>query len=164
MYRGVLKRLISLYSAQILVQLEVSAFQKMPYFKDFEFPVQIEDYLGPVFNDLVNRKLPKMFSKKGSVQLLNELFKTSDLVSEELKMPSIMEPKEAKGSVIDLGQQVKRLKSGKNMTKIRHQIRACNLMYLAAFWKIMNCSIYKLSKKGRGKERHQAITGVVRFY
>ncbi|XP_040192120.1 nucleolus and neural progenitor protein [Rana temporaria] len=113
MYRGVLKRLISLYSAQILVQLEVSAFQKMPYFKDFEFPLKIEHYLGPVFNDLVNRKLPKMFSKKGSVQLLNELFKTNDLVTEELKMPSIMEPKEAKGSVIDLGQQVKRLKRDK---------------------------------------------------
>ncbi|XP_072257415.1 nucleolus and neural progenitor protein [Pyxicephalus adspersus] len=110
MYRGVLKRLISLYSVQILIQLEVSAFQKMPYFKDFEFPVQIEDYLGPVFTDLVNRKLPKMFSRKGSEQLLNKLFKTSDPVTKELKTPSIKEPKKARGGSIDLGQQVKRIK------------------------------------------------------
>ncbi|KAM5180186.1 nucleolus and neural progenitor protein isoform 2-T2 [Mantella aurantiaca] len=108
MYRGVLKRLISLYSAQMLVQQEVSAFQKMPYFKDFEFPVKIEDYLGPVFTDLVNRKLPKMFSKKVSVQLLNEIFKANNLVTKELKAPKIKEPKEAR-RVIDLGQQVKRL-------------------------------------------------------
>ncbi|XP_018432112.1 PREDICTED: protein nepro homolog [Nanorana parkeri] len=113
MYRGVVKRLISLYSAQILVQLEVSAFQKMPYFKDFEFPLRIEDYLGPMFGDLVNRKLPKMFPKKSSVQLLNTIFKTNNVATQELQTPNIRGPKESGRRVIDLGQRVHRLNRDK---------------------------------------------------
>ncbi|XP_068124114.1 nucleolus and neural progenitor protein [Hyperolius riggenbachi] len=110
MYRGILKRLISLYRVQLTVQLEVSAFQKMSYFRDFEFPSSIEDCFGPVFSDLFNKKLPKMFSKKGSSQLLNKIFKASyqNTESNEKISPRTKALKEARGTFVDLGQQIQR--------------------------------------------------------
>ncbi|XP_075056085.1 nucleolus and neural progenitor protein [Mixophyes fleayi] len=109
MYRGVLKQLIVLYKIQISVQQEVSEFQKMPYFKDFHFPDKIEDYLGPVFTDLVRGKLPQMFFKKGEPQLLNNIFKTSKLINKEkdLETTEIADLKETKRTFIDLGQPIK---------------------------------------------------------
>ncbi|XP_063809271.1 nucleolus and neural progenitor protein isoform X2 [Pseudophryne corroboree] len=109
MYRGVLRHLIILYNAQMPVQREVSEFQKMPYFKDFIFPDKIEDYLGPVFTDLGRKKLPLMFSKKGEPQLLNKIFKTSKLISNEkdMEMTENVALQETKGMCIDLGQPVK---------------------------------------------------------
>ncbi|KAM9319994.1 nucleolus and neural progenitor protein [Gastrophryne carolinensis] len=115
MFRGLLKLLITLYSAQMDVQLEVSAFQKMPYFKGFEFPARIEDHLNVEFSDLFKKF--KMFSKKNSFQdssqLLSKIFKTTNVITEEKKVPPKIEFKKPRGTGFDLGQKVQRLNQDK---------------------------------------------------
>ncbi|XP_075446851.1 nucleolus and neural progenitor protein isoform X2 [Ascaphus truei] len=108
MYRGILKKLISLYGAQFSLQQEVSGFQNMPYIKDFSFPAKIEDFLGPVLADIVKKKLPQISSKKGAPQLLNKMFSSNGLINKDIKVKraKIVDLLETRKNVVDLGRPI----------------------------------------------------------
>ncbi|XP_073425578.1 nucleolus and neural progenitor protein [Dendrobates tinctorius] len=115
LYRGLLKRLIALYSTHIRLQKEVSDFQNMPYFKDFVYPATIHDHLGSVFSDFITNKLPNLFSQKDKAQFLSHMFDTSNLTKGEKKTKvRDGEAKEPKRTLVDLGQpiQLPRLNKG----------------------------------------------------
>ncbi|KAM4048494.1 nucleolus and neural progenitor protein isoform 2-T2 [Anomaloglossus baeobatrachus] len=108
LYRGLLKRLIALYSTHIRLQKEVSDVQKMPYFKGFVYPDSIQDHLGSVFNDLITSKLPKLFSEKGKAQFLQNMFDSSNLAKGEKRSKNRdVKAKEPKGTDVDLGEPIK---------------------------------------------------------
>ncbi|XP_075708580.1 nucleolus and neural progenitor protein isoform X2 [Rhinoderma darwinii] len=110
LYRGLLKRLIVLYSTHRSLQQEVSDFQKMPYFKDFVFPTNIEDHIGSIFGDLVARKLRNLFPKKGKKRFLDKIFDTINLDKEEKKKSKIgaVDLKETNGTLVDVGRPIQR--------------------------------------------------------
>lgn len=113
MYRGLLKHLIAFYSAHISLQKEVSDFQKVPYFKDFVFPTNIEDHIGFDFTALAPKKLQNLFSKRGNAQFLDNMFDTRNLVKEKkMSKIGVVDVEEIKGT-LDVGQQIQRFNRGK---------------------------------------------------
>ncbi|XP_044141128.1 nucleolus and neural progenitor protein isoform X2 [Bufo gargarizans] len=109
LHRGLLKLLSALYSPHISLQKEVSAFQKMPYFKDFVFPDNIEDHIGSVFSDFVGNKPQNPFSsKKGEAQFLSIRFDRSNLGREEtMGIITDLDIKETK-AFVDVGQPIQK--------------------------------------------------------
>ncbi|XP_073520334.1 nucleolus and neural progenitor protein isoform X2 [Phyllobates terribilis] len=115
LYRGLLKRLIALYSTHLRLQKEVSDFQKMPYFKDFVYPANIQDHLGCVFSDFITCKVPNLFSQKVKAQFVNNMFDASNMTKgEKRRKIRDVEAKEPKRTLVDLGQpiQLPRLNRG----------------------------------------------------
>ncbi|XP_063316147.1 nucleolus and neural progenitor protein isoform X1 [Pelobates fuscus] len=102
LYRGILKKLVSLYDSQFSLQHEISSFQNMPYI-NFTFPAKMEDYLGPVFTDLAGRKLPKITSKKELPKLLNKMFSSRESNSKVGALKKPLDMPKARIEVIDLG-------------------------------------------------------------
>ncbi|OBS59116.1 hypothetical protein A6R68_09760, partial [Neotoma lepida] len=122
LHKGLLRRLISLYEPLFGLLQEVSRIQPMPYFRDFAFPSDITDFLGPPYIELFKGKMPAAFATKGVTKLLNKLF----VVKEQL--PKINEDtldrisktsEETKSNPqrsVDLGQPVKTRKKTKTVT------------------------------------------------
>ncbi|KAM6223969.1 nucleolus and neural progenitor protein [Rhynchocyon petersi] len=102
LYKGVLKRLISLYEPLFALLQEVSRIHPMPYFKDFTFPSDIAEFLGQPYFEIFKKKMPKPFSGKGVTKLLNKLF----LTKEQSPMPS-------KEAILRINQQSKQMKVNK---------------------------------------------------
>ncbi|OCT95403.1 nucleolus and neural progenitor protein [Xenopus laevis] len=105
LHRGILKKFISLYGAQYILQKEVSDFQNMPYIKNFTFPTKIEGFLGPVYNSIIKRKLPQISSKNRALQIINTVFSSNDLddTEEEMRKPAFQKLPETMESVVDVG-------------------------------------------------------------
>ncbi|KAL2805102.1 nucleolus and neural progenitor protein isoform d, partial [Daubentonia madagascariensis] len=116
LYKGVLKRLISLYEPLFGLLQEVSRIQPMPYFKDFTFPSDIAEFLGQPYFEVFKGKMPTAFVAKGVTKLLNKLFLTNEQpprFSEETLLGISEKPKQMKINVqnnVDLGQPVKNKK------------------------------------------------------
>ncbi|XP_023373588.1 nucleolus and neural progenitor protein isoform X2 [Otolemur garnettii] len=116
LYKGVLKRLISLYEPLFGLLQEVSRIQPMPYFKDFIFPSDIAEFLGQSYFEVFKEKLPTAFAAKGVTKLLNKLFLTNEQsprFSEETLLGIAKKAKHTKINIqnnIDLGQPVKNRK------------------------------------------------------
>ncbi|CAJ0948905.1 unnamed protein product [Ranitomeya imitator] len=118
LYRGLLKRLVALYSTHIRLQKEVSDFQKMPYFKDFVYPANIQDHLGSVFSDFTTYKLSNLFSQKDKAQFVNYMFDTSNLTKGEKKRKiRDADAKEPKRTLVDLGQPIQLLRLNRGILK-----------------------------------------------
>ncbi|XP_069328717.1 nucleolus and neural progenitor protein isoform X1 [Eulemur rufifrons] len=116
LYKGFLKRLISLYEPLFGLLREVSRIQPMPYFKDFTFPSDIAEFLGQPYFELFKEKMPTAFAAKGVTKLLNKLFLTNEQsprFSEETLLGISKKAKQMKINVqnnVDLGQPVKNKK------------------------------------------------------
>ncbi|XP_039734893.1 nucleolus and neural progenitor protein isoform X2 [Pteropus medius] len=116
LYKGVLKRLISLYGPLFGLLQEVSRIQPLPYFKDFTFPSDIAEFLGQPYCELFKKKMPTDFAAKGVTKLLNKLFLTKEQslrCSEETLLRISKKAKQMKINVqnsVDLGQPVKNKK------------------------------------------------------
>ncbi|XP_019590383.2 nucleolus and neural progenitor protein isoform X1 [Rhinolophus sinicus] len=115
LYKGVLKRLVSLYEPLFGLLQEVSRIQPLPYFKDFTFPSDIAEFLGLPYFEIFKKKMPAAFAAKGVSKLLNKLFLTkeqSPSCSEETLLRISKKAKQTKTSVqsnVDLGQPVKKI-------------------------------------------------------
>ncbi|KAM5276611.1 nucleolus and neural progenitor protein isoform 2-T3 [Hipposideros larvatus] len=115
LYKGVLKRLISLYEPLFGLLQEVSRIQPLPYFKDFTFPSDIVEFLGPPYFEVFKKKMPTVFAAKGVSKLLNKLFLTkeqSPSCNEETLLRISKKAKQTKSNVqsnVDLGQPVKKI-------------------------------------------------------
>lgn len=82
LFRGILKSLTPLYGPLYGLLQDVSMVQKMSYFKGFTFPLNIIDFLGPGFSEVVPQRLtPKIPLRKGVTRLLNKLFPGAKLLS-----------------------------------------------------------------------------------
>lgn len=92
----------------------------MPYFKDFAFPSDITDFLGPPYTELFKGKTPAPVVTKGVTKLLNKLFlmkehlpKINEDTLDRISKTSEQAKSNLQGSV-DLGQPVKTSKKTKN--------------------------------------------------
>ncbi|XP_054569949.1 nucleolus and neural progenitor protein isoform X4 [Eptesicus fuscus] len=116
LYKGVLKRLISLYEPLFGLLQEVSRIQPLPYFKDFTFPSDIVEFLGQPYLEVFKKKMPTAFAAKGVTKLLNKLFSTKEQSLRCSEEPSHRISKNANQMKInvqnnvDLGQPVKNKK------------------------------------------------------
>lgn len=149
MYRGLLKHLIAVYSAHLPLQKEVSDFQKVPYFKDFVFPTNIEDHIG--FNDSAANKLQNLFSTRGNAQFLDTVFDTSNLFKEKtISKFRVVDVKDIKGTV-DVGQpvQMQHFKRGKLNT---FDVKAFFLPVKASQLQGLDCK----KKSNESKKKHSA--------
>ncbi|XP_007098674.2 nucleolus and neural progenitor protein [Panthera pardus] len=113
LYKGVLKRLTSLYEPLFGLLHEVSRIQPLPYFKDFTFPSDIAEFLGQPYFEVFKKKMPTAFAAKGVTKLLNKLFLTKNQSPRSSKETVHRISKKAKQMKIniqnnvDLGQPVK---------------------------------------------------------
>ncbi|XP_036205711.1 nucleolus and neural progenitor protein isoform X2 [Myotis myotis] len=113
LYKGVLKRLISLYASLFGLLQEVSRIQPLPYFKDFTFPSDIVEFLGQPYLEVFKKKMPTAFAAKGVTKLLNKLFSTKEQslrCSEETSHRISKKANQMKINIqnnVDLGQPVK---------------------------------------------------------
>ncbi|XP_034370996.1 nucleolus and neural progenitor protein isoform X2 [Arvicanthis niloticus] len=130
LHKELLKRLISLYEPLLGLHQEISRIQPMPYFKDFVFPSDITDFLGPSYLEVFKGKTPAAFATKGVTKLLNKLFlmreqlpKTSEDTSDRLSKPS-EQMKSNPQSCVDLGQPVKACKRTKKEKPLGFDVRA----------------------------------------
>ncbi|XP_070262292.1 nucleolus and neural progenitor protein isoform X1 [Myotis yumanensis] len=116
LYKGVLKRLISLYEPLFGLLQEVSRIQPLPYFKDFTFPSDIVEFLGQPYLEVFKKKMPTAFAAKGVTKLLNKLFSTKEQslrCSEETSHRISKKANQMKINIqnnVDLGQPVKNKK------------------------------------------------------
>lgn len=120
LHKELLRRLIFLYEPLLGLRQEVSRIQPMPYFKDFSFPSNVTDFLGPPYIELFKEKTPAAFATKGVTKLLNKLF----LVKEQLpksnedtldRISKISEQRKSNlQSGVDLGQPVRMSKKTRN--------------------------------------------------
>ncbi|KAM9583282.1 nucleolus and neural progenitor protein isoform 1-T1 [Trichechus inunguis] len=116
LYKGVLKRLISLYEPLFGLLQEISRIQPMPYFKAFTFPSDIVEFLGQPYFEVFKKKMPTAFVTKGVTRLLNKLFLTKEqhqMSSEEAVLRITKKAKQMKTNIedsVDLGQPVKKRK------------------------------------------------------
>ncbi|XP_049732017.1 nucleolus and neural progenitor protein isoform X2 [Elephas maximus indicus] len=117
LYKGVLKRLISLYEPLFGLLQEVSRIQPMPYFKDFTFPSDIAAFLGQPYFEVFKKKMSTAFATKGVTKLLNRLFLTKEqpqMSSEEALLRITKKAKQMKTNTennVDLGQPVRSKKA-----------------------------------------------------
>uniref|UniRef100_A0A8D2B3C3 Nucleolus and neural progenitor protein n=1 Tax=Sciurus vulgaris TaxID=55149 RepID=A0A8D2B3C3_SCIVU len=113
LYKGVLRRLISLYEPLFGLLQEITKSQPMPYFKDFTFPSDIAEFLGQPYLEVFKKKVPTAFAAKGVAKLLNKLFLTKEQSSKSSKdtlLKISKKTKQMKTNVqnnVDLGQPVK---------------------------------------------------------
>lgn len=101
----------------------------MPYFKDFAFPSDITDFLGPSYREVFKGKTPAAFATKGVTKLLNKLF----LMREQLPkingdaLDRLSQPSEqtecGPQSCVDLGQPVTACKRTKNEKPLGFDVR-----------------------------------------
>ncbi|XP_014647732.1 PREDICTED: uncharacterized protein C3orf17 homolog [Ceratotherium simum simum] len=116
LYKGVLKRLISLYEPLFGLLQEVSRIQPLPYFKDFTFPSDIAEFLGQPYFEIFKKKMPTAFAAKGVTKLLNKLFLTKEQSlrpSEETLLGISKKAKQMKINIqnnVDIGRPVKNKK------------------------------------------------------
>ncbi|XP_039112588.1 nucleolus and neural progenitor protein isoform X2 [Hyaena hyaena] len=116
LYKGVLRRLTSLYEPLFGLLQEVSKIQPLPYFKDFTFPSDIAKFLGQPYFEVFKKKTPTAFPAKGVTKLLNKLFLTKEQSPRSSKETVHRICKKAKQmkiniqSDMDLGQPVKNKK------------------------------------------------------
>ncbi|XP_070364937.1 nucleolus and neural progenitor protein isoform X1 [Equus asinus] len=116
LYKGVLKRLVSLYEPLFALLQEVSRIQPLPYFKDFTFPSDIAEFLGQPYFEVFKKEMPTAFAAKGVTKLLNKLFLTkeqSPRSSEETLLRISKKAQQMKINIqnsVDLGQPVKNKK------------------------------------------------------
>ncbi|XP_028360383.1 nucleolus and neural progenitor protein isoform X2 [Phyllostomus discolor] len=112
LYKGVLKRLISLYGPLFGLLQEVSRIQPLPYFKDFVFPSDIVEFLGQPYFEVFKKNMPAAFAAKGVTKLLNKLFLTKEQslrCSEETLLRISKKTKQMKINLqnnVDLGEPV----------------------------------------------------------
>ncbi|XP_052596751.1 nucleolus and neural progenitor protein isoform X2 [Peromyscus californicus insignis] len=128
LHKGLLRRLISLYEPLFGLLQEVSRIQPMPYFKDFAFPSDITDFLGPPYTELFKGKTQAPVATKGVTKLLNKLFlmkeqlpKINEDTLDRISKTSEQIKSNLQGSV-DLGQPVK--KKTKNEKPSGFDVRA----------------------------------------
>ncbi|KAF7483617.1 protein nepro-like [Marmota monax] len=113
LYKGVLRRLISLYEPLFGLLQEITRIQPMPYFKGFTFPSDIAEFLGQPYLEVFKKKMPTAFAAKGVAKLLNKLFLTkeqSSRSSEDTLLRISKKAKQMKTDIqnnVDLGQPVK---------------------------------------------------------
>ncbi|VTJ84984.1 Hypothetical predicted protein [Marmota monax] len=113
LYKGVLRRLISLYEPLFGLLQEITRIQPMPYFKGFTFPSDIAEFLGQPYLEVFKKKMPTAFAAKGVAKLLNKLFLTkeqSSRSSEDTLLRISKKAKQMKTNIqnnVDLGQPVK---------------------------------------------------------
>ncbi|XP_036992736.2 nucleolus and neural progenitor protein isoform X2 [Artibeus jamaicensis] len=116
LYKGVLKRLISLYEPLFGLLQEVSRIQPLPYFEDFIFPSDIIEFLGQPYFEVFKKNMPAAFAAKGVTKLLNKLFLTKEQslrCSEETSLRISKKTKQMKINLqnnVDLGEPVKNKK------------------------------------------------------
>lgn len=130
LHKGLLRRLISLYEPLLGLHQEISRIQPMPYFKDFAFPSNITDFLGPSYLDIFKGKTPASFAPKGVTKLLNKLFLMKEQLPEtngdtldKLSQPS-EQMKSSPQSSVDLGQPVKACKRTRKEKPLGFDVRA----------------------------------------
>jgi hypothetical protein len=116
LHKGLLRRLISLYEPLLSLRQEISSIHPMPYFKDFAFPSDITDFLGPSYLEVFKVKTPAASATKGVTKLLNKLFlmreqlpKMNEDTLDRLSKPSEQMTSNPQ-STVDLGQPVKACK------------------------------------------------------
>ncbi|KAM4862635.1 nucleolus and neural progenitor protein isoform X1 [Urocitellus parryii] len=113
LYKGVLRRLISLYEPLFGLLQEITRIQPMPYFKGFTFPSDIAEFLGQPYLEVFKKKMPTAFAAKGVAKLLNKLFLTKEQSSrsnEDTLLRISKKAKQMKTNIqnnVDLGQPVK---------------------------------------------------------
>ncbi|KAM5154954.1 nucleolus and neural progenitor protein isoform 3-T3 [Callospermophilus lateralis] len=113
LYKGVLRRLISLYEPLFGLLQEITRIQPMPYFKGFTFPSDIAEFLGQPYLEVFKKKMPTAFAAKGVAKLLNKLFLTKEQSSRSSEDTLLRISKKAKQmktntqNNVDLGQPVK---------------------------------------------------------
>ncbi|XP_021517515.1 nucleolus and neural progenitor protein isoform X2 [Meriones unguiculatus] len=164
LHKGLLRRLISLYEPLFGLFQEVSRIQPMPYFKDFAFPSDITDFLGPPYLEVFNKKTPAAFATKGVTKLLNKLF----LMKEQL--PKINEDtvdrisktsqqmKSNLQSSVDLGQPVKMSKKTKKEQPSGFDVRALCMRLRNKAAQETNCEFkYSQSKTKTTKHPSQKL-------
>lgn len=102
----------------------------MPYFKDFAFPSNITDFLGPSYLDIFKGKTPASSAPKGVTKLLNKLFLMKEQLPEtngdtldKLSQPS-EQMKSSPQSSVDLGQPVKACKRTRKEKPLGFDVRA----------------------------------------
>ncbi|KAL6038575.1 hypothetical protein STEG23_023234 [Scotinomys teguina] len=130
LHKGLLRRLISLYEPLFGLLQEVTRIQPMPYFKDFAFPSDVTDFLGPPYTELFKGKTPATVATKGVTKLLNKLFLMKGQLPKinEDTLDGISKTSEkSKSSLqrsVDLGQPVRMSKKTKNETPSAFDVRA----------------------------------------
>ncbi|KAM8770561.1 nucleolus and neural progenitor protein [Rhynchonycteris naso] len=113
LYKGVFKRLISLYEPLFGLLQEISRIQPLPYFRDFTFPSDIVEFLGEPYFEVFKKKMPTGSAAKGVTKLLNKLFltkKQSLKCNEETSLRISKKANQVKINIqnnVDLGQPVK---------------------------------------------------------
>ncbi|XP_022366160.1 nucleolus and neural progenitor protein isoform X2 [Enhydra lutris kenyoni] len=116
LYKGVLKRLTSLYEPLFRLLQQVSMIQPLPYFKDFTFPSDIAEFLGQPYFEVFKKKMPTAFAAKGVTKLLNKLFLTKEQSPRSSPETILRISKNAKQmrintqNNVDLGQPIKNKK------------------------------------------------------
>lgn len=116
LYKGVLKRLTSLYEPLFRLLQQISRIQPLPYFKDFTFPSDIAEFLGQPYFEVFKKKMPTAFAAKGVTKLLNKLFLTkeqSPRFNQETILRISKKAKQMRINIqnnVDLGQPIKNKK------------------------------------------------------
>ncbi|EDK98047.1 nucleolus and neural progenitor protein isoform 1 [Mus musculus] len=130
LHKGLLRRLISLYEPLLSLRQEISSIHPMPYFKDFAFPSDITDFLGPSYLEVFKVKTPAASATKGVTKLLNKLFlmreqlpKMNEDTLDRLSKPSEQMTSNPQ-STVDLGQPVKACKRTRKEKPLGFDLRA----------------------------------------
>ncbi|XP_066203051.1 nucleolus and neural progenitor protein [Saccopteryx leptura] len=116
LYKGVFKRLISLYEPLFELLQEISRIQPLPYFRDFTFPSDIVEFLGEPYFEVFKKKMPTASAAKGVTKLLNKLFLTKEQslkCNEETSLRISKKAEQMKINIqnnVDLGQPIKNKK------------------------------------------------------
>ncbi|XP_051005936.1 nucleolus and neural progenitor protein [Acomys russatus] len=130
LHKGLLRRLVSLYEPLFGLLQEVSRIQPMPYFKDFAFPADVTDFLGPPYLEVLKGKAPAAFASKRVTRFLNKLFLKKEQLPKinEDMLNRISKTSELKRSCLessmDLGQPVKMSKKVQKENPSGFDVRA----------------------------------------
>uniref|UniRef100_A0A5F9CIP1 Nucleolus and neural progenitor protein n=1 Tax=Oryctolagus cuniculus TaxID=9986 RepID=A0A5F9CIP1_RABIT len=171
LYKGVLKRLVSLYEPLFGLLQQISRIQPMPYFKDFTFPSDIAEFLGQPYFDIFQKKIPTAFAAKGVTKLLNRLFLTkaqSPSSSEETLHKISKKAKQMKIDTqhnVDLGQPVKNNRVSKEQSSDFDVRSFCKQLKHKATQNsfAFQCSQSKLKTTKRSSQRVRATPCVKSF-
>ncbi|XP_043847052.1 nucleolus and neural progenitor protein isoform X2 [Dromiciops gliroides] len=118
LYKDLLKKLVSLYKPLFRLLQEVSRIQPMPYFNNFTFPVDLKDFLGEAYLDIIKKKMVA----KGVTKLLNKLFLSKEESNKSIQEIALEVPPKAKQMKIkttnnvDIGKAVQKRKTHKEMS------------------------------------------------